>query len=541
MRTSSTSEKGSDQHVLVGSAGAPAGQPALVLEDISKRFVIRHQTVRTFQDALINLVHRTTGSAEDFWAVRNVTLVLPRGKTLGIIGENGSGKSTILKLITRILEPTSGRVEVNGRVSALIELGAGFHPDLSGRENIYLNGSILGIDRRAMDRKFDEIVSFSELERFIDTPVKHYSSGMYARLGFSVAIAVDPDILIVDEVLSVGDESFQRKCGARINEFRRAGKTIILVSHDLRSIRRMCDHVLWLQHGVTRGAGPAGRVIRQYLSEVGMPEEAALVEEDDPLAQDAAARARPPSIRVAQPLTSAPAASALVADAGPAAGSLTNASHVEAIVSPAASDPGVHVGGDGANDGIAEAVARIDSGRSGSTLAEAAAGSSSSSELTADGALRESCTAELLGASGGEQSDISCGESLVVALDYRLAEVGTHFVLSLEIYDQSGRMLFVTSREVQPLEPGARAGRQLVEFPRLGLPAGHYELAPGVWRLDADGEAYKLEGDHAHMALQRLPGQAGSVVLEHSWHDGPEESWTPVPPDALTDSPAEGG
>lgn len=241
---------------------------AVRLNDVSMRFEIRHNKAKSFQDALVNLIHQRNSSTEEFWALRNVSFEVNRGETLGIIGENGSGKSTILKLITRILEPTSGKVEVSGRVSALIELGAGFHPDLSGRENIYLNGSIMGFGRKEMDRRFDEIVSFAELEKFIDTPVKHYSSGMYARLGFSVAISVDPDILIVDEVLAVGDETFQRKCFDRIAEFRRRGKTIILVSHALPQVEALCDRAVWVDHGSVEIEGSTDRTIRGYRDEL---------------------------------------------------------------------------------------------------------------------------------------------------------------------------------------------------------------------------------------------------------------------------------
>lgn len=238
----------------------------VTLDRVSKKFTLQHHKARSFQEALVNFVHRRNGSVEEFWALKDVSFDVQPGETLGIVGENGSGKSTILKLITRILEPTEGRVTVKGRVSALIELGAGFHPDLTGRENIYLNGSILGFSRKDMSRKFDEIVAFSELERFIDTPVKHYSSGMYARLGFSVAISVDPDILIIDEVLAVGDEVFQRKCLDRINAFRRRGKTILFVSHNPSVIEQLCDRVLWMAHGQIQDQGASARVLRNYLA-----------------------------------------------------------------------------------------------------------------------------------------------------------------------------------------------------------------------------------------------------------------------------------
>jgi len=238
---------------------------AVSLEHVSKKFTLRHQKARSFQEAVINYFHHRNGTREEFWALKDIDLEIARGETLGIVGRNGSGKSTVLKLITRILEPTSGRVTVDGKVSALIELGAGFHPDLTGRENIYLNGSILGLSRKDMSRKLDDIVKFAELDRFIDTPVKHYSSGMYARLGFSVAISVDPDILIIDEVLSVGDESFQRKCMDKIREFKEKGITIIFVSHSLDAIKNLCDRAIWLEAGAIKGVAKASRIVDSYL------------------------------------------------------------------------------------------------------------------------------------------------------------------------------------------------------------------------------------------------------------------------------------
>ena len=243
------------------------------LENVSKRFILRHERARSFQDALVNLFYRRNGSREEFWALKDVSFEVGPGEMLGIIGQNGSGKSTILKLITRILEPTSGKVVVDGKVSALIELGAGFHPDLTGRENIYLNGSILGLSRREMNRKLDDIVAFAELERFIDMPVKHYSSGMYARLGFSVAISVEPDILIVDEVLAVGDEPFQRKCMERILECKAQGVTTLLVSHSLDVVKVLCDRAIWLDAGVIKETGKASQVVDDYLVETNLPDQ----------------------------------------------------------------------------------------------------------------------------------------------------------------------------------------------------------------------------------------------------------------------------
>jgi ABC-type polysaccharide/polyol phosphate transport system ATPase subunit len=242
--------------------------------NVSKKFVLHHERPHSFQEVLVSLFgrrdisHRPTNMPrnETFWALRNINFGIREGEAIGIIGANGSGKSTTLKMISRILYPTSGVVSVRGRISALLELGAGFHSDLTGRENIYLNGSLLGFSRKQMDRKYAEIVGFSELERFIDTPVKHYSSGMYMRLGFAVAISMEPDILITDEVLAVGDEDFQRKCLAKISDFRRAGKTIIFVSHALEAVRGLCSRAIWLEQGNLKADGPSGEVVDRYLA-----------------------------------------------------------------------------------------------------------------------------------------------------------------------------------------------------------------------------------------------------------------------------------
>ncbi|MCL5075104.1 MAG: ABC transporter ATP-binding protein [Chloroflexi bacterium] len=237
---------------------------AIQFEGVSKRFIIRHERNRSFQDVMVNLFRRNI-SKEEFWALRDVSLEVKQGQAFGIVGQNGSGKSTALKLTTRIIEPTNGRVTVDGTVSALLELGAGFHPELSGRDNIYLNGSLLGISRKEMERKFESIVEFAELKRFIDVPIKHYSSGMYVRLGFAIAVSVDPEILIIDEVLAVGDEAFQRKCMDKIAEFKREGRTILLVSHSMDAVRALCDVAAWLDNGVLRVEGKTDAVIDAYL------------------------------------------------------------------------------------------------------------------------------------------------------------------------------------------------------------------------------------------------------------------------------------
>ena len=238
---------------------------AVVVDHVSKRYRLYHER----NDSLkISIMRGGRARYEEFWALSDVSLDVLAGRTFGLIGENGSGKSTLLKCMARILRPDKGRIDVAGKVSALLELGAGFHPELSGRDNVYLNGSILGLSKRELDAKFDDIVAFAGLERFIDTPVKNYSSGMYVRLGFSVAINVDPDVLLVDEVLAVGDEQFQRRCNEKFADLKSAGKTIVIVSHALESVRNLCDDVAWLDKGTIREIGPSAKVVDDYVDEV---------------------------------------------------------------------------------------------------------------------------------------------------------------------------------------------------------------------------------------------------------------------------------
>ena len=239
-------------------------QPAIRLQKVSKRFAFTPDTPQSVLESLISVVSRRRAQAQDLWAVRDVSFEVQPGQCVGIIGRNGSGKSSLLKLIARIIQPTSGQIEVRGRVSALLELGAGFHPDLTGRENIYLNASVLGLSQQETEALFDDIVAFSELGSFIDMPVKHYSSGMYMRLGFSVAIHVRPDILIVDEILAVGDQSFQAKCIDRIVEMKREGVTILFISHDLSTIGRLCSEVVWLEQGRVVQIGSTDHILAQY-------------------------------------------------------------------------------------------------------------------------------------------------------------------------------------------------------------------------------------------------------------------------------------
>jgi len=248
---------------------------AIELSNVTKvyrRYSGRH--FATLKSALLQRsILRDLRPDETFPALTDVTFTVPQGVTFGVIGRNGSGKSTALKVVAGITKPTSGTVSVNGRVSALIELGAGFHPEISGRENVFINGIMLGLTRREVARRFDEIVEFAELREFIDAPVKTYSSGMYMRLGFAVAIHVDPDVLLVDEVLAVGDEGFTHKCLDKFAELRRTGKTILLVTHSLGMVERFCDEALWLDGGRVQAQGDPRRVVDAYLAAVEKGEE----------------------------------------------------------------------------------------------------------------------------------------------------------------------------------------------------------------------------------------------------------------------------
>lgn len=269
---------------------------AVDIQHVGKRFK-RHSDRRN--SIKERFVRGRARKPEDFWAVRDVTLQIPKGSVYGLIGHNGSGKSTLLKMIGGIYRPTEGSITTDGRVAALIELGAGFHPDMTGRENINLNGSILGLPRKDIQAVTEEIIEFSGLGDFINDPVKHYSSGMYVRLGFSVAVHMKPDVLVVDEVLAVGDEEFQRKCFDHLYALRRSGRTIIVVSHGLGQLEALCDEIAWLEHGEVQKAGPPTETIAAYLKRVNSDEaarnpqiEAVRDDDGDPRAGDQSIRVR---------------------------------------------------------------------------------------------------------------------------------------------------------------------------------------------------------------------------------------------------------
>jgi lipopolysaccharide transport system ATP-binding protein len=260
--------------------------PVVHVDHLGKKYLISHQSRgnrggRTIRDAVVETAQRlgsglhllaknnTRGRREELWAVKDVSLEIQQGERLGIIGRNGAGKSTLLKLLSRITVPTTGSIHLKGRVGSLLEVGTGFHPELTGRENIFLNGAILGMGRKEIVRKFDEIVAFSEVERFLDTPVKRYSSGMYVRLAFAVAAHLEPEILIVDEVLAVGDAQFQKKCLMKMGEVTREGRTVLFVSHNMLAIQSLCSRVIWLDGGQIVGNGKTAQVVSDYVQSSG--------------------------------------------------------------------------------------------------------------------------------------------------------------------------------------------------------------------------------------------------------------------------------
>ncbi|MGZ8629464.1 MAG: ABC transporter ATP-binding protein [Actinomycetota bacterium] len=232
---------------------------AVEVDGVSKRFRLYRERPSSVKQRLLV----TRSKAEDFWALRDISFDIPQGSSLGLIGHNGSGKTTLLKCIAGILRPSAGTIRSRGRMAALLELGAGFHPELTGRENVYLNASFLGLNRRETERVYDDVVAFAELEDFMDNQVKFYSSGMLVRLGFAVAVHVDPEILLIDEVLAVGDEAFQQRCVDRVREFQRDGRTIVLVTHALDTVVDVCDRAVMLEHGLLHKDGQPAEVVRE--------------------------------------------------------------------------------------------------------------------------------------------------------------------------------------------------------------------------------------------------------------------------------------
>jgi ABC-type polysaccharide/polyol phosphate transport system ATPase subunit len=405
---------------------------AIAVSDVTKvyRRYARRKQFATLKSALLDgSLISDLKPDETFHALRGISFTVPTGATFGIIGRNGSGKSTMLKLVAGITKPTSGRVDVRGRISALIELGAGFHPEISGRENVFINGIMLGLSKREIAKRFDEIVEFAELRDFIEAPVKTYSSGMYMRLGFAVAIHVDPDVLLVDEVLAVGDEAFTHKCLDKFGEFRRRGKTILLVTHSLNLVERFCDTALWLDAGRIRALGDPLRVVGAYLTDVQQSEEQTLA------AADAKARAH-----------------ALDAPRPAASGEPTQ----DRAVEEAAGDEA----GSLAGDSLPADMFRAREGRWGS---------------------REVQILEVVLKDRRDQVShvFQSGEPLSVYIKLLAVEPVTDFAFGIGLFNTEGVCCYGTNTHLEELEPASLEGEAEVLFRIASL-----ELVEGTYKLD---------------------------------------------------------
>ena len=400
---------------------------------------------------------------ETFQALRGVSFSVPKGCTYGVIGRNGSGKSTLLKCVAGITRPTEGEVVVNGRISALIELGAGFHPEISGRENIFINGIMLGLTKGEIKRRFDEIVEFAEMQDFIDAPVKTYSSGMYMRLGFAVAVHVDPDVLLVDEVLAVGDQGFTHKCLDKFAEFRRRNKSILLVTHSLDLVEKFCDVAHWLDHGVTKGEGDPKRVVAAYVIDVEDTEENEL--------------AKAEAVRVAA-----------------AAREVAEAQETELSPSPADSGEGPALEqSQGPKDGF-----KSDEGRWGTREIE----------IT---------NVTISGPEGEAGHVFQSGDSIQVRMDVTSREKITDFVFGLGLFNADNVCVYGTNTNLEEFQPTEIDGTGSVTFT-----IDHLDLVEGTYRLDlavhkADGYPYDY---HRLLYTFRVKSRIRDVGIyrpDHSW------------------------
>jgi ABC-type polysaccharide/polyol phosphate transport system ATPase subunit len=397
---------------------------------------------------------------ETFPALRGVSFRVPKGCTYGVIGRNGSGKSTLLKCVAGITRPTEGRIDVDGRISALIELGAGFHPEISGRENIFINGIMLGLSKREIQRRFDEIVEFAELPEFIDAPVKTYSSGMYMRLGFAVAIHVDPDVLLVDEVLAVGDQGFTLKCLDKFSEFRRRNKTVLLVTHSLDLVEKFCDQALWLDKGQTRAEGEPKRVVASYIIDVERTEEQELSKAE--------------SARLA--------ASAKGADSGSADG-------------PRPDDP-------------------VETGEAPADMFKATEGRWGTREI-------EILEVALIGSNGEPGHVFQYGETVDVRMRVRAHQPVKDFVFGFGIFNADGVCCYGTNTNREELEPDQIHGDGEVTFhiDGLKLVEGTYRLDLAAHKLD--GYPYDYHRLLYSFRMKSRTKDVGIYRPDHRWQFSP--------------------
>jgi ABC-type polysaccharide/polyol phosphate transport system ATPase subunit len=401
---------------------------------------------------------------EAFQALRGVSFAVPKGCTYGVIGRNGSGKSTLLKCVAGITRPTAGEVRVDGRISALIELGAGFHPEISGRENIFINGIMLGLTKRDIQRRFDEIVDFAEMRDFIDAPVKTYSSGMYMRLGFAVAVHVDPEVLLVDEVLAVGDQGFTHKCLDKFAEFRRRNKSILLVTHSLDLVEKFCDVAHWLDHGVTKAEGDPKRVVAAYVIDVEDTEENEL--------------AKAEAVRVA-------AAAKEVAEA--------QATQLSSVDSVDSGEGSVSAESSGPKDGF-----KADEGRWGTREIE----------IT---------NVTITGPEGDAGHVFQSGDSIQIRMDVSAKEKVTDFVFGLGLFNADNVCVYGTNTNLEEFQPTEIDGSGSVTFTidRLDLVEGTYRLDLAAHK--ADGYPYDY---HRLLYTFRVKSRIRDVGIyrpDHSW------------------------
>ena len=431
---------------------------------VYRRYSHRRQFATLKSALLSGSLIRDLRPDETFTAVKGVSFDVPSGSTFGIIGRNGSGKSTMLKLVAGISKPTTGDVRVRGRISALIELGAGFHPEISGRENVFINGIMLGLSKREVAKRFDEIVEFAELKEFIDAPVKTYSSGMYMRLGFAVAIHVDPDVLLVDEVLAVGDESFTHKCLDKFSDFRRRGKTILLVTHSLDLVERFCDEALWLDEGLVRARGNPRRVVDSYITDVKQSEEAHLAAGD---------------ARTQQAVAAAEQERAAEAPAPP-------------IVADQPQQP--------------DAAIR--------NMFEASEGRWGSREI-------EITEVRLSSGDGEARHVFESGEPLSIALSVRASRALKDVVFGIGIYTADGIFCYGTNTHIDGLmiEPFAGEARVTIHLPSLDLTERTYKLDVAVHRKDGLNYDY-----HRLLHTFRVKSRTHDVGIyrpRHEWRFSP--------------------
>jgi len=468
----------------------PAGA-SIIIDRVSKqyrRFAHTHRFL-TLKSAIVGgNMFAALAPDQIFTALDDVSMTVERGETFGVIGGNGAGKSTLLKIIAGTTKPTTGEAEVHGKLSALIELGAGFHPEISGRENVFINGIMLGLTRTQIRERFDEIVAFAELEEFIDAPVKNYSSGMYMRLGFSVAIHVDPDVLLIDEVLAVGDESYVHKCLDKIAEFKRRGKTILLVSHALETVTRLCDRVMWLKDGQVQAIGDPPRIVGAYRNWVANKEE-------DELAAGHQRRLKEAASERAQPLV------AEGAQAGAPAVAQAGAPEVSAVAMAA---PNPDLSADGADKQGAEAP--YEPGRWGSRQV-------SIEEI------------RLLDAAGEQRYVFACGEPMTIEMRLSAAKPVEDFVFGIGVFNPNGVCCYGTNTDIEKFEAGSLTGEATVRvvIPELNLIEGTYYLDAAVHRLD--GFAYDYHRGLCRFRTTSAVGDVGIARVQHAWEFDGSVAW----------------